>query len=143
MGTINLNQGLVFVGLGLVAIEIILGAISGFDLFLIGLILVVSGFVGELFNNFLIALASITIFSFLYIFVGRKLIKNKLNVETKSSNIDALINKKALVIKKITPKKPGQVKINGEIWLAIADKEIEKDQEVVVKSISGVTLKVE
>ncbi|MCX7881421.1 MAG: NfeD family protein [Patescibacteria group bacterium] len=137
------NYGVVYLGFFLIIFEILLGATTGFDLFLIGLILIISGFIGIFTKNFSYNLLSITVLSFLYIFLLRKLIKEKLTVETKNTNIDDLINKKGLVIKKITPHRAGQVKVSGEIWRAISEKEVEIGKEVVVKSISGVTLTVE
>ena len=50
---------------------------------------------------------------------------------------------KGTVIVPITPDEAGQVKVDGEIWRAEADKSIAIGEKVTVKSISGVTIKVE
>lgn len=143
MEEIDKNYLLIFLGIGLVILEIILGALSGFDLFLVGIILILAGGIGIFTQNFILALLTIFLASFLYIFGGRRFIKSKLAIETKATNIDKLIGRKGLVIKKISPQKPGQVEIEGEIWRAEAEKEIEKGKEVIVKGVSGVTLRVD
>ncbi|HSH05533.1 MAG TPA: nodulation protein NfeD [Anaerolineae bacterium] len=42
----------------------------------------------------------------------------------------------------IEPRRPGSVFVRGEIWRAKADRIIEPDQEIIVKSMDGLTLKV-
>ena len=37
----------------------------------------------------------------------------------------------------------GKVKVNGELWSAISDSNIEKDEKIKVISVNGVKLKVE
>lgn len=90
-----------------------------------------------------LALLSVTALCFTYILVGRNFVKNKLNIKSIPTNSDALVGKTAKVLKKITPNHPGQVKLEGEIWRAQADKPIETGQTVVVQSVSGVTLTVD
>lgn len=143
MEKIDQNYTLIIAGILAIGVEILLGAVTGFDLFLIGIIFIISGAVGKAFNSFPSALVSIVFLSFFYVLFVRKLIKQKLVIATKQTNVDSLMGKKGMVLKKITSQKAGQVKIEGEIWRAESDKEIEIDQEIVVKSVSGVTLKVE
>lgn len=59
------------------------------------------------------------------------------------SNIDALIDKVALVTKAIDPDLGGQVKIEGEIWLARADEFVAENEKVIIVSISGTKVHVE
>lgn len=59
------------------------------------------------------------------------------------SNIDALIDKVALVTKAIDPDLGGQVKIEGEIWLARADEYVAENEKVRIVSISGTKAHVE
>ena len=59
------------------------------------------------------------------------------------SNIDALIDKVALVTKAIDPDLGGQVKIEGEIWLARADESVAENEKVRIVSISGTKVHVE
>lgn len=142
MEKIDNNYILVILGVVAIIIEIVMGVATGFDLLLVGVILIISGGLGILTKSFVLALVSTAILSFLYVVVGRKLIKNKLTIVTKATNSDNLIGRKCLVTKKIFVNKPGQVKIEGEIWRASSEHDINEGTEVVIHSISGVTLKV-
>jgi len=136
------NNVLIVLGIAAIAVEMFLGAATGFDLLLSGIIFIISGLLGKLLGNFNAALICVAVLSFLYLFFGRKFIQKKIIIETKSTNIDSLPGKKGIVVKKIVPHHPGQVKVEGEIWRAEAEKEIDINQTVTVKSVSGVTLKV-
>ncbi len=138
----NPSTYLVIAGIGLAILELILGAATAFELLVIGIIFVVGGFIGLITNSFLIALLSITLLSFLYFFGGRNMIRNTFSIETKATNVDAIIGEKAVVVKKITPDEAGQVKVQGEIWRATAKTPLEKGQSVTIDSVSGVTLSV-
>jgi len=136
------NNLLIISGLVLIVVEVALGAATGFDLLLIGVIFIVSGGLGILLHSTTYSLVSIAALSFLYLLIGRKFIKKALTIETKSTNVDNVLHRKGLVTKEITAKKAGQVKIEGEIWRANSDKTIDVGKEIVVESVSGVTLKV-
>ena len=58
---------------------------------------------------------------------------------TTHTNIDAIctdskIGKTAIVTKTIFPGKPGEIKIMGSFWMAVADMKIEKGLSVIVKN---------
>lgn len=142
MDSLDRNSLLVVMGLIAIILEVLLGAPTGFDLLLIGVIFLIGGGMGMLTGNFFSALGLIIFLSFLYIFFGRKVIKDKLNVTTRKTNVDNLIGQKAVVLKAISPDKPGQIKVEGEIWRARADKKIKANAKVTIESISGVTLRV-
>lgn len=59
------------------------------------------------------------------------------------SNVDSLIGKQAVVIKAISPREMGQVKIYGEVWTALADLDIAEGTPVIIRSVEGVKVKVE
>lgn len=139
---IDNNYFLVIAGIVAIVLELFLGVATGFDLALIGVILIIGGAVGSVAGSFSLALGVVAILSLLYVFIGRAFIKNKLTIQTRNTNVEALIGKKAMVVKKITSQKPGQVKVEGEIWRAEAEVSIDEGTEVNVKSVSGVTLKV-
>ena len=136
------NSWLFLLGLAAIVLELFFGVSTGFDLVVIGSIFVLAGGVGMLSGSFLYALITIIFLSFFYIVLGRKFIKNKLSIATTNTNGDALIGKKAQVIKEIQTDSPGQVKIEGEIWRANADETIAEGTEIVIESISGVSLQV-
>lgn len=137
------NSWLFILGFIAIALELLLGVATGFDLVVIGSIFIIAGGIGMISGSFTVALITIIVLSIVYIAVGRKFIKSKLHIATKTTNVDALIGEEAKVFKTITPDKPGQVKINGEIWRAAAEKEIEEGKTVKIHSVSGVTVHVE
>ena len=59
------------------------------------------------------------------------------------SNVDALIGKVGLVTKTIDPDLGGQVKIEGEVWMARAGEQIEENEKVTIISVSGAKVHVE
>lgn len=67
-------------------------------------------------------------------------IKDKEMIPT---NLDRVIGQTGIVTEKIKPLEPGEVKVDGKKWTAIADKEIDINDEVKILSINGVKLKVE
>ncbi|OGK38365.1 hypothetical protein A3F03_01420 [Candidatus Roizmanbacteria bacterium RIFCSPHIGHO2_12_FULL_41_11] len=136
------NILLIIIGIVFITAEIIIGAATGFDLLLTGVILIISAIIGMILGSFTISLVLITILALLYIFIGRKFIKSKLTIATKSTNVDSLIGKKGMVVKGIQPHHPGQVKVEGELWRAESEKNIIEGSEVKIESVSGVTLKV-
>lgn len=142
MENINNNYLLIIGGVIAIIAELALGVATGFDLFLVGVIFIVSGGVGLLFNSFSFALVLVVVLSLLYIFVGRSFIKERLTITTRATNVDALIGKKGMVTKKITKDVVGQVKVEGEVWRAASDTNIDAGSRVVVESVSGVTLTV-
>jgi len=142
MTQINISQFLVYLGLGAILIELFVGVNTGFDLVLLGISMIIGGLAGSFFHNFQLGLIIASLLVFLYIFLGRKIIKKYLNISTSKTNIDNLIGKNALVIKSITPTSCGQVKIFGEIWRAEAKEEIKANEKVEIVEVEGVTLKV-
>jgi len=73
----------------------------------------------------------------------RTLAKKITKPSPQKSNIDALIGKVALVTKTIDPDLGGQVRIEGEIWVATAGQAIEENTKVKVVDVSGTKVHVE
>ena len=58
-----------------------------------------------------------------------------------ASNVDALIGQKALVTEAIGDKTPGVVKVHGESWRAVSEKDdFAKDQWVEVIKVEGASV---
>ncbi len=57
--------------------------------------------------------------------------------------MDVIIGKKGVVIQSLTPELNGRVKVGNEEWAARSGQHIEAGEDIVVTSISGVTLSVE
>ena len=63
---------------------------------------------------------------------------------SKPTNVYGIIGKEGIVLEDInTLNSTGKVNVNGELWSAIADTNIEKGSNVKVLSVNGVKLKVE
>ncbi len=73
----------------------------------------------------------------------RKFAKKISHDSPQLSNIDALIDQVALVTKAIDPDLGGQVRIEGEIWNAVAPEPIAENSKVKVISVTGTKVLVE
>lgn len=73
----------------------------------------------------------------------RTLAKRITKPSPQKSNVDALIGKAALVMKAIDPDLGGQVRIEGETWVASASETIEENLKVKVVRVSGTKVHVE
>ena len=134
-------QTIVIFGLGLALAELVIGIEAVFDLVVIGGSLVLSGLLGTV-TGLTVTLVAAAVLVVIYFFFGRRLVKTRLIVTTKKTNIDKLIGKTGVVIRSITPDTPGLVRIDDEDWRARADQALFEKDKIVVESIEGVTLKV-
>ena len=72
-----INWVLVVVGAVLVLLEVLLGAISGFDLLLLGCAILLGGLIGVLAGTPIVGGSVALVLSLLYVFVGRRRIHRK------------------------------------------------------------------
>ena len=129
----------IVVGLLLVILELIIGIEAGFDLVLIGSILVISGFTGNFVGGPIVSLVLASILSAVYFFYGRALVKDKLKVKNHSTNTDRLIGQTGVVLQAISPMKAGLVKVEDEEWRARSDQALVTGETIVVTAFNGVT----
>ena len=141
------NWLLVIAGVLCVAAELAMGAVTGFDLALVGASLAAGGVVGLIAQSWQTGLISAAVFALLYFVLFRRWLKAKLQVKEHASNVDAVVGKTGVVTKRIGPAHDcGLVKVGSEEWraeLALPDnvvKEIGANVQIV--SVEGVTLKV-
>jgi membrane protein implicated in regulation of membrane protease activity len=88
-------------------------------------------------NNQLLLFACFTLLLLVFTRpIVMKFVKHKDHV----SNVQALIGQHGQVIKTITKLEFGQVKLNGEIWTAASEEEIDVQTKVSVIGIDGVKL---
>jgi len=139
----NPNITLIILGILAIIVEIILGAATGFELLIIGIVFIIGGAIGMLTGSMMIAIGTIIVLILGCVFFGRKMIKQALHVTTSKTNIDSIIGKQGVVVETINPEVPGQIKYEGEIWRAESEKALSKGKKVKIISVSGVTLKVE
>jgi len=65
------------------------------------------------------------------------------NASKQKSNVDAMIGQTGLVIRQVLPlEDTGQVRVDGQVWLAQADETIDEGAKVLVESVSGAKLHV-
>jgi len=140
------NWLLVIGGIVCVIIELALGALTGFDLALLGTSLAVGGGIGLAAGSAKIGLIAAGVLALLYLAVFRSWLKKKLTVKDQASNVDAVVGKTGVVTRRIAVREPGMVKVGAEIWRAelAGGDEAARDAGavVVVQSVEGVTLKV-
>ena len=140
------NWLLVIVGFVCVIIELALGALTGFDLALVGGSLTVGGAIGLFTGSAKIGLLSGGVLAFVYLAIFRRWLRVKLTVKNQPSNVDALMGKTGVVTKKIAASEPGIVKVGSEFWraeLAQADDSArDVGSRVKIEAVEGVTLKV-
>ena len=62
--------------------------------------------------------------------------------KTKPTNVYSIIGKEGIVLESIDNlNSTGKVKVNGELWSAISDSNIEKGETIKVLSVNGVKIK--
>jgi membrane protein implicated in regulation of membrane protease activity len=137
---------LVIGGVICVIIELAMGAMTGFDLALVGASLVVGGTIGLLTGSANIGLLAAAAAALLYFALFRRWLKSKLTVRDQPTNVDAVMGKVGVVTKRIAPRDCGLVKVGAEEWRAELAQGDETAREVgatiTVRSVEGVTLKV-
>ncbi len=85
-----------------------------------------------------VAVAAMIVSMYFYRTIGKPM-KSPMATTT-----DSLIGKEGIVVKRVIPHTySGKVKIDGEIWSATAEKEIEEGKKVRVIKASGVHVEVE
>lgn len=142
----GINWTLVIGGILSVIVELAMGAVTGFDLALIGGSLTLGGAIGLAFQSEKIGLLSAGILCFVYFAMFRSWLKARLQVKQQSSNVDAVVGRVGKVTRKIGLHEAGTVKVGSEEWraeLTAADGgPKEAGAEVTVVAVDGVTLKV-
>ena len=115
----------------------------GFLIFWLGISALIAMVVSFITDNVFIqtlvfVISSCILIPFTKPFVNKYITKN----DNTKTNAFSLINKKGIVVSNITPSNCGQVKVNGEYWSAVADKDITitKGEEIEVLDIDGVKL---
>lgn len=66
--------------------------------------------------------------------IGLRTFRGETLEKTDNQTLDAKIGKTAEVTQKISPHSPGEIKVMGSFWRAVADTEIEAGTSVIVES---------
>lgn len=138
---------LVILGAALILLEVMLGAVSGFDLLLIGSAVLAGGVVGLVTGQYVIGLVTAGLLSVLYVAFGRQRLRARLKRPGIPSNTDALLGQEVLVVEKTGCDHAGLVRHEGEEWRAILDDQecpgappVPAGRRVRVRRIDGVTV---
>ena len=92
-------------------------------------------------DNITIQIAIFVLIGLLFMLLTRKTIK-KIVPEKAKTNLDRIIGMEGIVTEKITKNHPGEVKVDGKRWTAIADKTIEEGSIVKILEINSTKLTV-
>ena len=108
---------------------------------------VISGIISMLVSlftgNYYIQFAIFVIVGAILLIFTKPYFLKKIKIHKESTNLDRVIGMIGIVTEDITRFNPGEVKVDGKRWTAIAEKEIKKDASVRVKKIDGVKIIVE
>ena len=105
-----------------------------------GIIALITSFITD---NYLIQFGVFVILGVILLVTTRPLLQKLLKHKKEATNADRIIGMEGIVTEKITKNTPGEVKVDGKRWTAVADKAIKEDSVVKVLEINGVKLKVE
>jgi membrane protein implicated in regulation of membrane protease activity len=140
------NWTLVALGGLLIVAEVVMGATTGFDLALMGVALAAGGGIGLFIGSTKAGLFASGALAFLYLAVLRRRLRSRLSGRGRPSNVDALVGRSGIVLARVAPNAPGQVKLGDEVWRAVlspaASGALEPGASVTVESVEGVTLTV-
>ena len=103
----------------------------------------VSFFVSLCTENIGLEILIFIVVSLITLLFTKKAVNKIKDKEMIPTNLDRVIGQTGIVTEKIKPLEPGEVKVDGKKWTAIADEEIDINDEVKILSINGVKLKVE
>ncbi len=109
----------------------------------IGSAFILGGLATVPFHSWLLTLIVTSIICVAYVVLGRRYVHRWTTVSKAKTNIDAIIDRRGIVLKSIARNVDGLVKVGNEQWRARAEEDIKKGDEIVVTSVSGVTLIVE
>jgi membrane protein implicated in regulation of membrane protease activity len=135
---------LVFVAIGLVMIllELIVGVETGLDLVFIGTAFILGGLITIPMNSWVWTAVVTGVICVLYLVIGRRFVHKRIAVAKEKTNIDAIVGKTGIVKQEVGRTNYGLVKIGMEDWRAQSEEDIKEGEEVIVTSVSGVTLNV-
>jgi len=130
------------IGLGLILLELILGVATGLDLVFVGTACILGGLITISMNSWVWTVIITVVICIIYVVVGRRYVHKRMAIAGEKTNIDAIIDKIGVVQQDIGRNRNGMVKVGNEQWHARSDEDIKAGEEIVVTSISGITLTV-
>lgn len=92
-------------------------------------------------DNIFIEMVVFVIGGLILLVLTKKIVKKIMPLKEKT-NIDRIVGMKGVVTEKITKKTPGEVKVDGKLWTAVAEESIPVDTEVLILEINSTKLTV-
>lgn len=89
-----------------------------------------------------IQISVFVVVSIISLLLTKNFVKKVRNREIEATNLDRVIGKIGIVTEEITKLEPGEVKVDGKRWSAVASKKINVGSKVEILSIDGVKLNV-
>jgi membrane protein implicated in regulation of membrane protease activity len=132
----------VIVGLLMVVLELVIGVEAGFDIALVGSVLIIAGLVTWPVHIWWVTVIVAIVLGTIYMTLLRSYVRKRTRIKGIKTNIDAIIGKSGQVIRPISASEIGLVKIGSEEWRASAVEDIPEGDEIVVTGLSGITLQV-
>ena len=133
----------VVIGLLMILLELIVGVDTGLDLVFLGSAFILGGLMTWPLNSWILTLIVTSAICMAYVVLGRRYVHRWTVARKSKTNIDAIVGRTGIVLQSIARNVGGRVKVGNEDWKARAAEDIEKDEEIVVTGVSGVTLVVE
>ena len=93
-------------------------------------------------DNIAIQIGVFIVVSIISLICTREIVRKIRNHDIERTNLDRVIGKIGVVTEEITRLEPGEVKVEGKKWSAIANKKISVGSKVEILSIDGVKLNV-
>lgn len=92
-------------------------------------------------DSYLIQSAVFAVVSIILVPLTRPLAKKITKPSPQKSNVDAMVGRPGLVIKKIdTSLDVGQVRVDGQVWQAVASESLDIDTKIMVDEVKGARL---
>ncbi len=100
-----------------------------------------AGITSVMTDSYLIQLGVFAFLAILLIPLTRPLAKKITKESPQKTNVDAMVGKPGLVIKAIDPvAEVGQVRVEGQVWQAIASEPLAEGAQITVDKVQGVRL---
>jgi membrane protein implicated in regulation of membrane protease activity len=140
------NWLLIITGAVMILAEVALGGFAGFDLVLIGSTFLIGGGIGMWAGSASVGITIASLLCVAYVALGRRFVRRRMHTPNVPTNTDALLGREGVVLQRIAPHVPGQIKVNDEVWRANvtpdSTKAFEPGERVTVAAVEGVTLQV-
>lgn len=130
----------IIAGLLFALLELIIGIETGLDLVFIGSAFVLGGLITWPFHSWILTVIVTGVICIAYVALGRRYVHRRMAISKERTNIDAIVGRGGVVLRRIAKNFDGLVKVGNEQWRARAEEDIEEGDEIVVTGVSGATL---